>query len=61
MPTLSPEESRRDVIAAAAQMIAKVAKTFGISATCQGSSLRIAERQDGRAGGPSRALRICQS
>ena len=36
MPTLSPEESRRDVIAVAAQVIAKVAKSLGIAATCVG-------------------------
>jgi transposase-like protein len=45
------------------QVIAKVAKSFGISETCLARWLRIAERQDGRAGGPPRALRawLCQS
>jgi transposase-like protein len=53
MPTPYPPEFRRDVIAVArqgGQSIEQVARSFGISASCLGRWLRIADRDDALAG-----------
>ena len=57
MPTPYPKEFRRDVIAVARkgdQTRAQVAKSFGISDSCLARWLRIADREDGLAGGISK-------
>ncbi|WP_380174398.1 IS3 family transposase [Kineococcus sp. DHX-1] len=51
MPTPFPEEFRRDVIAVARQggrSRADIARSFGISESCLGRWLKIADREDGR-------------
>jgi transposase-like protein len=58
MPTPDPKEFRRDVIAVARtgdQTRAQVAKSVGISDWCLARWLRIADREDGLAGGRSKA------
>ena len=55
MPTPYPAEFRRDVIAVARkgeQSRAQVARDFGISESCLGRWLQIADREDGRPGRP---------
>lgn len=56
MPTPYPIEFRRDVIAVARQgeqSKEQVARSFGISASCLGRWLRIADREDKAAEGAS--------
>ena len=56
MPTPYPPEFRRDVIAVARQgeqSKEQVARSFGISASCLGRWLRIADREDQAAEGAS--------
>ena len=56
MPTPYPIEFRRDVIAVAGQgeqSKEQVARSFGISASCLGRWLRIADHQDRAAEGAS--------
>ena len=51
VPTPIPEEFRRDVIAVARQggrSRADIARSFGISESCLGRWLKIADREDGR-------------
>ncbi len=51
MPTPYPTEFRRDVIAVARQgdqLVAKVARSFGVSKSCLNRWVRIAGREDGR-------------
>ncbi len=54
MPKPFPKEFRRDVIAVARQgdqSIAQVARSFGVSESCLARWLKIADREDGLAGG----------
>ncbi len=58
MPTPFPEEFRRDVIAVARQggrSRADIARSFGISESCLGRWLKIADRDEGKTttGGPA--------
>jgi transposase len=58
VPTPYPKEFRRDVIAVARQgdqSVAQVARSFGISESCLARWLRVADREDGLAGGPTPA------
>ena len=53
MPTPYPKEFRRDVIAVARkgdQSMAQVARSFGISESCLARWLRVADRDEGKAG-----------
>ena len=56
MPKPFPAEFRRDVVAVARSSEAsraQIARDFGISESCLGRWLRIADRQDGRGGIPA--------
>ena len=58
MPKPFPKEFRADVVAVARQgdqSIAQVARSFGISESCLSRWLKIADREEGRAGGSSPA------
>ena len=58
MPKPFPKEFRADVIAVARQgeqSIAQVARSFGVSESCLARWLKIADRDDGRAGGSTTA------
>ena len=58
MPKPFPKEFRADVIAVARrgdQSVAQVARSFGVSESCLARWLKIADRQDGLAGGPTPA------
>ena len=54
-----PDEFRRDVVAVApqgGQTRAQVARSFGISESCLGRWLRIADREDGKTASSSGAI-----
>ena len=56
MPKAFPAEFRRDVIAVARKgeaPLSQIAKDFGISESCLNRWLRIADRDDGLAAGPT--------
>jgi transposase-like protein len=58
VPTPCPKEFRRDVVAVARQgdqSMAKVAQSFGISASCLARWLRVADREDGSDAAPKTA------
>ena len=58
MPTPDPKEFRRDVIAVARkgdQSMAQVARSFGISESCLARWLRVADRDEGKAGASAAA------
>jgi transposase len=53
VPTPYPKEFRRDVIAVARKgelSIAQIARDFGVSESCIARWLKVADREDGRAG-----------